>query len=1249
MLILARDIDDLLELGREAEAKPLEIEAITIYTNEADKYIKAHCAYLLSRTYGIHNRANLQLEYLFQAEELLTEIGEKDLLKPVYISVAIVYEWLMTNSEKALEYEYKELNLRKEINYYERVAYTYLLISESLLGLKRIQDFPPEYKDYLKVGGVKGSLFFDAELLWVKARMLQAQGKSKEAQSVFQESISAYQKANDPIGGIWPSMDLAESFRGDGDIKNAIKHALIAYEWASIDKLSFLKFRAADLLSQLYEQSGDKSKAFDYLKQYRAIKDENEKLNSAARISELEVQSILNKRQREIEILESESQLKEQENKTQRIWLFSIAGALASLVFLSFILVRNNRQKQKANQVLNSKNKELEIEAALERVRSASMAMHKSEDLVNVATVMYNVIKNLGITQSAQCGFALINEEKKLQELWGSQTDSNLLTHFILPLTGDQVFLERYEAWKRKEPFFSQKLDAQQLKKHLEVAMPDTEITEEEKRSKLDMPETTYFHFGNFSHGYLQIIASKPLDKEQTSILVRFAKVFEQSYTRFLDLQKAEEQAREAQIEAGLERVRSRSMAMHKSDELEQVVEVLTNQFRMLNSDTVTCWIALVNVETNTMEIWNHTDMGSPKSNYTVNGKDYHTFQSDIDAFKNKERFRQFSFEKEAAKRILKEQLEFELVVPEESRDYHQLHYRHNFGFIGYASWSEPDEQGHSLLQRFAKVFEQTYTRFLDLQKAEAQAREAQIETGLERVRSRSMAMHKSEELSEVVTLVYEEIKPFGFATAGVELILIDEKNELQQYWLSGDQENKIIECFNIPTSIHPHFQKQWKAWKDQIPRLTLTLEGQEKKAFDQLIFTKTDFKNLSDDVKEFILNHGNVDVFSHAIMKYGLLEAVDSSPLSEEKFVILERFAKVFEQTYTRFLDLQKAEAQAREARIEAALERVRSRTMAMRRSDELADAATILFQQVKALGVPQWVCGFCIFEIDDKEFTWYPGSRDGDILTPCKVPLMEHPVFIQMNESRKRGDELYVYEIAGEIQAGNYRYMMTLPGMRESLQNILDAGLSLPEFQINHLANFSHGNLTFITYEPFPEMHDVFKRFAKVFEQTYTRFLDLQKAEAQAREAIKRASVDRVRAEIASMRTTSDLERIQPLIWNELKTLGVPFIRCGVFIMDEGKQQVQTMLSTPEGKAIATFHVPFEFDLTIITNGVHLLAQKESLYRTLGCCCIYQSLDQIVFPAGEFHGFTSDRASPGKSSFTYAAVFTGHVVCGK
>ncbi|HYM93534.1 MAG TPA: ATP-binding protein, partial [Chitinophagaceae bacterium] len=90
--------------------------------------------------------------------------------------------------------------------------------------------------------------------------------------------------------------------------------------------------------------------------------------------------------------------------------------------------------------------------------------------------------------------------------------------------------------------------------------------------------------------------------------------------------------------------------------------------------------------------------------------------------------------------------------------------------------------------------------------------------------------------------------------------------------------------------------------------------------------------------------------------------------------------------------------------------------------------------------------------------------------------------------------------------------------------------------------------------------------------------RYFELQKSEANAKEAVKQAALDRIRADIASMRTIGDLNRIIPLIWNELTILGLPFIRCGVFIMDNEQQLIHTFLSTPEGKAIAAFHIPYD-----------------------------------------------------------------------
>src|SRR5204863_3463559 len=104
--------------------------------------------------------------------------------------------------------------------------------------------------------------------------------------------------------------------------------------------------------------------------------------------------------------------------------------------------------------------------------------------------------------------------------------------------------------------------------------------------------------------------------------------------------------------------------------------------------------------------------------------------------------------------------------------------------------------------------------------------------------------------------------------------------------------------------------------------------------------------------------------------------------------------------------------------------------------------------------------------------------------------------------------------------------------------------------------------------------------------------------KSEANTRDAVRRASLDRVRAEAASMRTMADLERITPLIWSELTTLGVPFIRCGVFIMDEEAEQIHTFLSTPDGKSIASFNTPYSSP-TGLTDAIPFWRKKE-IYKT-------------------------------------------------
>src|SRR3954465_8653044 len=127
-------------------------------------------------------------------------------------------------------------------------------------------------------------------------------------------------------------------------------------------------------------------------------------------------------------------------------------------------------------------------------------------------------------------------------------------------------------------------------------------------------------------------------------------------------------------------------------------------------------------------------------------------------------------------------------------------------------------------------------------------------------------------------------------------------------------------------------------------------------------------------------------------------------------------RFGKVFQQTYTRFLDLQKAEAQAKESQIQLALERVRARTMAMQKSDELTDVAGLLFEQVSALGIKTWTAGFNVWAEDNNSYVDFITSPQGGFIEPYTVYTETAEALMDISNARKSGVEFDVQYVEGE-----------------------------------------------------------------------------------------------------------------------------------------------------------------------------------------------------------------------------------------
>ena len=202
--------------------------------------------------------------------------------------------------------------------------------------------------------------------------------------------------------------------------------------------------------------------------------------------------------------------------------------------------------------------------------------------------------------------------------------------------------------------------------------------------------------------------------------------------------------------------------------------------------------------------------------------------------------------------------------------------------------------------------------------------------------------------------------------------------------------------------------------------------------------------------------------------------------------------------------------------------------------------------------------------------------------------LKLAGHPVLDKIFESWETQSEYFPVLRGKEIEE-YYKVMSPQVAFHEFADD---------EVQYGYYFYFKEGGVYAWTDKELKEQDiQIFRRYTSVLSLTYRRYLDLKDAEAQAREAIKQSSHDRVRGKIASMRSPEDLKDITPLIWSELEILGVPFIRCGVFIIDETNENVQVYLTTPDGKPIGALNLPLDANELTVKTVDHW--KKKKVYR--------------------------------------------------
>ncbi len=404
---------------------------------------------------------------------------------------------------------------------------------------------------------------------------------------------------------------------------------------------------------------------------------------------------------------------------------------------------------------LENKNRELEIQGSLERVRAIALSMQKPSDMLDVCRVISQQLESLDVTDIRNVQTVIIDELKgTYQNYQYFSAYGKTVTEETQSEKHPTVLAMVQEMKKSADAYFSGRLDGEELESFRKYRQQENQFDD----PLLDETKSVYYCFFSIGKGGLGITTYKPLPESALEIFKRFHNVFQLAYRRFIDIEKAEAQAREAQVELALERIRAQVTAMRESSELLDIVVMMQAEFIKLGHEAHYFWHmrwlpdkyekALTNGE------------GTRIGNVLELPRGFHGLQNMLDWEKSDEPMAVFTLDPETAAdyidKMIKlgrfQEIDHTAPDPDTVRAMGGLTFvmaRTTHGEIGYTLPGEvphPPEEDIATLVRFAHVFDLAYRRFEDLKSAERQNRIIQAENErkskeLEEARQMQLAM----------------------------------------------------------------------------------------------------------------------------------------------------------------------------------------------------------------------------------------------------------------------------------------------------------------------------------------------------------------------------------------------------------------------------------------------------------------------------------------------------------------------------
>ena len=391
--------------------------------NEEDVATTLNTIGLLYYNWGDYEAALANYQ---QSLSKMEKMGNKTGMAQTYNNIGILYhDW--GQKDLALDYYMKSLQLEEEAGNEAGLAGSYNNIGIIYADLKEYDKALGYYEKSLNIEEKYNNQTGIATCLNNIGDLHFELGNRKLAIEKLQESLAIERKLENPESLTIDYNTLSGFYHKMGEQKKALAYNDSSYRLAVSINSPEIMMDNYLLYYQIYESLGSYKDALNFHQKYYALKDSLFNENTHRQISEMQLKYEANKKEHEIELLNSKNKLQvlELENKQMvlrrhQIIMYSALSGFVIILFVALLLYYQIRQKKKTYLLLDKKNKEI-----LENRNEIIEAKEKAEEGERLkSSFLSNISHELRTPLNGILGFAEILQKELTDPVYQEMSEA---------------------------------------------------------------------------------------------------------------------------------------------------------------------------------------------------------------------------------------------------------------------------------------------------------------------------------------------------------------------------------------------------------------------------------------------------------------------------------------------------------------------------------------------------------------------------------------------------------------------------------------------------------------------------------------------------------------------------------------------------------------------------------------------------------------------------------------------------------